>query len=106
MWKVGKECTVLALALLFAAGCGDSGDQQQAASSAQVQKREFQVVGTWGNLALWKDHESKFWSETLPAASGGNLTANAKPYTEVGLSGFEVMRLLKLGVYLQGRAVT
>ncbi len=99
MWKVCKECTVLAFALLFAAGCGDDGDQQQVASSAQVQQREFQVVGTWGNLALWKEHESKFWGETLPAASGGKLTANAKPYTEVGLSGFEVMRLLKLGVY-------
>jgi TRAP-type C4-dicarboxylate transport system substrate-binding protein len=66
---------------------------------ADVQKREFQVVGTWGNLELWKEHESKFWNETLPRASGGKLTANAKPYTEVGLSGFEVMRLLRLGAY-------
>jgi TRAP-type C4-dicarboxylate transport system substrate-binding protein len=57
------------------------------------------VVGTWGNLELWKDHESRFWNEVLPKASGGKLTANAKPYTEVGLSGFEVMRLLKLGTY-------
>ena len=52
---------------------------------ADVQKREFQVVGTWGNIDLWKEHESKFWNETLPRASGGKLTANAKPYTEVGL---------------------
>ena len=68
-------------------------------AEAQVQKRELQVVGTWGNLDLWKKHESKFWNETLPMASGGKLTANAKPYTEVGLSGFEVMRLLRLGAY-------
>ncbi len=99
MWKTSKVCALLAFALVFAAGCGDGGDQQQAASSAQVQEREFQVVGTWGNLDLWKRHESKFWNETLPQASGGKLTANAKPYTEVGLSGFEVMRLLKLGTY-------
>ncbi len=63
------------------------------------EKREFKVVGTWGNLSNWKDHESRFWNDVLPKASGGNLTANAKPYTELGLSGFEVMRLLKLGVY-------
>ena len=66
---------------------------------ADVQKRKFQVVGTWGNLEMWKEHESKFWNETLPRVSGGKLTANAKPYTELGLSGFEVMRLLKLGAY-------
>jgi TRAP-type C4-dicarboxylate transport system substrate-binding protein len=66
---------------------------------AELDQKEFQVVGTWGNLQNWKDHESKFWNTTLPDASGGKLTANAKPYTELGLSGFEVMRLLKLGVY-------
>jgi len=69
------------------------------ASAADYGKREFKVVGTWGNLDQWKNHESKFWQETLPKVSGGALTANAKPYTELGLSGFEVVRLLKLGVY-------
>ena len=76
------------------------------AATAELDQREFQVVGTWGNLALWKDHESRFWNEILPKASGGKLTANAKPYTEVGLSGFEVMRLLKLGTYDAVHAVT
>ena len=68
-------------------------------ASAEIEKREFKVVGTWGNLAQWKEHESRLWNEVLPEASDGRLTANAKPYTELGLSGFEVMRLLKLGVY-------
>jgi TRAP-type C4-dicarboxylate transport system substrate-binding protein len=68
-------------------------------AAADIQKRQFQVVGTWGNLELWKDHESRFWNQVLPKASGGKLSANAKPYTEVGLSGFEVMRLLRLGTY-------
>jgi len=85
---IGALATVLA----WAAGC-------PGIATADVQKREFQVVGTWGNVDLWKKHESKFWKDTLPRASGGKLTANAKPYTEVGLSGFEVMRLLKLGAY-------
>ncbi|MCA8928501.1 MAG: TRAP transporter substrate-binding protein [Alphaproteobacteria bacterium] len=70
-----------------------------AASAADYGKREFKVVGTWGNLSHWKERESRFWNKDLPEASGGALTANAKPYTELGLSGFEVMRLLKLGVY-------
>jgi len=69
------------------------------AAAQNYGKREFKVVGTWGNLDHWKSRESKFWGQTLPELSGGSLTANAKPYTELGLSGFEVMRLLKLGVY-------
>ena len=69
------------------------------AAAADYGKREFKVVGTWGNLDHWKERESKFWNETIPEASDGALTANAKPYTELGLSGYEVMRLLKLGVY-------
>lgn len=81
----------IALALGLAAG--------SQAASADVDTREFKVVGTWGNLQNWKDHESRFWGKVLPEASGGKLTANAKPYTELGLSGYEVMRLLKLGVY-------
>jgi len=84
--------TVLAVAL--AGLCAVSGP-----ASAQTDSREFKVVGTWGNLSNWKQHESRFWNEILPEASDGKLTANAKPYTELGLSGFEVMRLLKLGVY-------
>jgi TRAP-type C4-dicarboxylate transport system substrate-binding protein len=95
MWNTRKAGTLLAaLAFALAGAAAFPG-----IAGAQVQKREFQVVGTWGNVALWKEHESKFWKETLPQASGGKLTANAKPYTEVGLSGFEVMRLLKLGAY-------
>jgi TRAP-type C4-dicarboxylate transport system substrate-binding protein len=81
----------LAFAMTVAAPMSDM------ASAAD--KKEFKVVGTWGNLSQWKDHEKRFWEKMLPEASGGNLTANAKPYTEVGLSGFEVMRLLKLGAY-------
>lgn len=68
-------------------------------TASAIDKKEFKVVGTWGNLTQWKEHESRFWQKMLPEASGGKLTANAKPYTEVGLSGFEVMRLLKIGAY-------
>lgn len=70
-----------------------------AVSAQMIDKREFKVVGTWGNLSHWKERESRFWNKDIVDASGGKITANAKPYTELGLSGFEVMRLLKLGTY-------
>lgn len=74
--------------------------------TSNVDEKEFVVVGTWGNLALWQDHESRLWNEVLPEASGGKITANAKPYTELGVSGFEVMRLLELGTYDAVHALT
>ena len=75
-------------------------------ASAEVQEYKFDVVGTWGFLENYKVFESKFWNETLPKASGGKLTANAKPYTELGLKGYEVMSGLKKGAYDAVHALT
>ncbi|MEZ5649048.1 MAG: TRAP transporter substrate-binding protein DctP [Burkholderiaceae bacterium] len=71
-----------------------------ASPAVQAQEaRNFAVVGTWGQLDHWIKRESKFWNETLPKASGGKLTANAKPLTELGLGGNKVMREVKAGAF-------
>ena len=57
------------------------------------------MVGTWGNLAAWQAYEKPLWTEMLPKASGGKLTAHAIPITEAGLKGYEVIRLLQLNVF-------
>jgi TRAP-type C4-dicarboxylate transport system substrate-binding protein len=75
-------------------------------ATAEVQKYHFEVVGTWGFLENWKEFENKFWTKQLPKASGGKLTANAKPYTELGLKGYEVMSGLKKGAYDAVHALT
>ena len=85
-----------AMALTIAAG----------PASAELQKKEFKVVGTWSFLDHWQEREGPFWKERLPKLSGGRLTANAKSQTELGLSGFEIMRLLKLGVFDAVHGVT
>lgn len=66
-------------------------------AQAEFTEKEFQVVGTWGNLENYKLHESRYWEKILPDMSDGAITANMKDYTNVGMSGFEAMRLLKLG---------
>jgi TRAP-type C4-dicarboxylate transport system substrate-binding protein len=66
---------------------------------AEIQPHQFKVIGTWGNLASWNDLEKPFWTETLPAATDGALSAEAIPITEAGLKGGEVMRLLSQGVF-------
>ncbi|MEH6527869.1 MAG: hypothetical protein V7723_17505, partial [Sneathiella sp.] len=56
-------------------------------------------VGTWGSLTNYQKHEGPFWNEKIAVASNGMITGDIKPQTELGLKGFEIMRLLKLGVY-------
>jgi TRAP-type C4-dicarboxylate transport system substrate-binding protein len=90
-----------ALAMAVALGLGGSLQ-----ASAEMEKREFRVVGTWGFLDHWKEREGPFWKERMPKMTAGKLTANAKSQTELGISGFEIMRLLKLGVFDAVHGVT
>ena len=66
---------------------------------AEIQNLDLKVVGTWGNLTNYYGFEKPFYSDTLPKASGGKITATVNPITELGLKGWEVMRLLKIGVF-------
>ena len=54
-----------------------------AAHAQGVDKKEFNVVGTWNFLTNWQKLEQPFWVTDLPAASGGSLTGNIKSITEV-----------------------
>lgn len=53
------------------------------AALAQVEKKEFNVIGTWNFLTNWQKLEVPFWTVDLPAASGGNIKTNLKSVTEV-----------------------
>ena len=75
-------------------------------ATAEIDERKFTVVGTWHFLALWKHHESRLWKTVLPEASGGKITANVRPLTELGMKGFELMRQLKAGVFDFAHGVT
>ena len=92
-----KRLIGAAVAALIAAG---------GAAQADVGEHEFLVVGTWGNLFNWKEHESRLWGKVLPDATAGKITANAKPYTELGLSGYEVVKQLEVGAYDAAHALT
>ena len=68
-------------------------------AAAELDTINLKMVGTWGNLSNWKVNEGPFYKETIPQASGGKITADAVPQTDVGIKGFEVMRMLKIGVF-------
>jgi len=69
------------------------------AHAQQIDKKEFNVIGTWNFLTNWQKLEQPFWNEQLPKASGGQIKATIKSVTEVNLKGTEVLRLLKQGVF-------
>ncbi|MCY4153615.1 MAG: TRAP transporter substrate-binding protein [Aestuariivita sp.] len=69
------------------------------ASADDLPETEINYVGTWGNLSLFKKVENPFWSQRLTEASGGAITVNVQPFTEMGLKGSEILRLLRNGVF-------
>jgi TRAP-type C4-dicarboxylate transport system substrate-binding protein len=69
------------------------------ANAQKIDKKEFNVVGTWNFLTNWNKLEKPFWTEELPKASGGNLKGNIKALNELNLKGTELLRLLKQGVF-------
>ncbi len=59
----------------------------------------FKVIGNWTNAPHFKNTEKPFWEQTLPGATGGALSAQITPLDELGLKGFDVGRMLKLGLF-------
>lgn len=91
MFDTMKRSLVLAVTGLMLAGAGSA--------QAEYDNVNLKVIGTWGYLNQWKEVEQPYWTESLKAASDGRVTVDAKPMTDVGLKGFEVMRMLGLGVF-------
>ncbi len=83
----------IAMGALAALGLGAMTAQ------AEIQNVEIKVVGTWHNQSPYMLFEKPFWTKDVTRLSGGKIKAQLNPITELGLKGWEVMRLLKLGVF-------
>lgn len=57
------------------------------------------VVGNLGITTQSKELEAPFWSQVIPEATGGAVTAQFKPWNEMGLKGPEVIKLLRQGLF-------
>lgn len=68
-------------------------------SPAISETTTIKAVGTWGNLTNYTKHEGPFWNEYIAEASNGKILGDISPQTELGLKGFEIMRLVKNGVF-------
>jgi len=64
------------------------------------------VVGSWSSLPLNKEYETPFWTEALPAASGGDLTVEMTTHDQMNLGTGDVFALLGQGVFDVGMTVS
>ncbi|QFS83336.1 Bacterial extracellular solute-binding protein, family 7 [Roseivivax sp. THAF40] len=60
---------------------------------------ELSVVGSWSGLPLHKEYEAPFWTETVPAASDGEINVALTTHDQMNLGVGDVYRLLGDGVY-------
>ena len=87
---------IVAAALVARLGDTGPGDDERAYIT---------VVGTWANLSLYEQREFPFWNDTVPEKSNGAITTKVRAYTELGLQGDEVIRLMGQGVIEFGSTV-
>ena len=83
-----KKLTALTTALALSAGAAF-------ADNPVVLK----AVGTWSSLTNFQKHEAPFFNERLAEASGGQIVGDIQSQSGLGLKGFEIMRLVKNGVF-------
>ncbi len=76
-----------------------------ASAADAMPKVELTVVGNLGITTQYKELEAPFWTEVIPRATNGAVTATVRPWNEMGLTGQEVFRLLRLGTYDVGDTV-
>ncbi len=72
------------------------------AALAEVQEEKFKVVGLWNIGAMYAEHEAPLWNKAIPEASGGKITADVQSVTDLGLKGFETVKLLQTHVFDAG----
>ncbi|MFP8965078.1 TRAP transporter substrate-binding protein [Pokkaliibacter sp. CJK22405] len=75
------------------------------AYAADLPETHLKVVGSVGSAASYRDFEKPFFSEELAKDSNGKVTAEIRPFTEMGLKGGEILRLVKQGVIQYGATI-
>lgn len=66
---------------------------------------QLQVVGSLSGLNQYTQHEEPFWTERIPARSGGRITAKIAAFDSSGIRGSEMLQLLRLGAVSMGTAL-
>lgn len=84
------------LVLAGFAALGMTGGAAEAQTTG-LPNTTFNVVGSIGNLSMYTSREVPFWNEIVPKESAGAIKVQLKPFTELGLKGPEIFRLVSQG---------
>jgi len=85
------------LAALAAVAATGLAPLPTAAQTQGLPATSFNVVGSIGNLSMYLNREVPFWNETVPKESVGAIKVQLKSFTELGLKGPEIFRLVSSG---------
>lgn len=88
--------------LLTAAAVAIGGLASGAAPAQELPETEIAVIGAIGIHPQYKSYEEPFWRDQVPAQSGGRIAVTIRPWTEMGLKGPEVLRLIQRGNFQLG----
>lgn len=72
---------------------------------ALAQSYDLNVVGSLSTSSLYPTYELPFWTETLPAASGGRINVTVQAFDRLGLGGAAVYEMVEQGVYDIGTTI-
>ncbi|MEH6405492.1 MAG: TRAP transporter substrate-binding protein [Sneathiella sp.] len=89
-----NKLKILGLSVGLAAAFGVGTTAVQAADAPV----KMSVVGTWNSMTNYNDREAPFWRGLAKETKGGVISTIGS-YSEFGLKGFEIMRMLKSGVF-------
>lgn len=73
-----------------------------ATAQAEVPQTDFNVVGTWSSGAMFKEHEAPLFEALLPEMTEGKMKGTVTAMTDLGLKGFETVKLMQTSVYDAG----
>jgi len=72
------------------------------ANAQNLTPTQLSVIGAIGFHPQYRDYEEPFWTKTIKEKSGGSVSIAIKPWTEMGLKGPEVLRLVQRGTFQIG----
>lgn len=92
---------ILCVGLIFglqSALAGVTDAELRALAKDLPQTTTIRVLGLASGTSEWTFLTKPFWEEMVPALSGGKIKVNLKSITELGVSGAQMIRLVKTGI--------
>jgi TRAP-type C4-dicarboxylate transport system substrate-binding protein len=93
--RIGLICAFALLVLSFAASAGRADDDPI----------RLRIVGGLAAVSQYTKYEAPFWLRDVPRLTDGRVVAEIHPFDQSGLSGQEMLRLMRLGVVPFGTAL-